>query len=166
MSALYTQSIYSAARDAFLQAFEYMRKSIEDYKEKQGGEAMPENARGIYQSRRRQLATLANYYDAAELRIQEKEAEIDDLRNQVRTLQHENHRIRERHGETSTEQETRIHPRQWLKMMLLIGNTDPVPIGSLLAPKEGRRQAQTEYAKRSQPHLFTPYLATEDVATQ
>lgn len=163
----YTQSaVYALARDQFLQAFEYMRKSIEDYKEKQGGDAaMPENVRRIYHSRRQQLATLANYYDATEQRLQEKEAEIADLINQVRAMQHENHSIRARLGETSTEQETRIHPRQWLKMMLLVGNTDPIPIGSILAPKEGRRQAQTEYAKRSQPHLFTPY-STENVATQ
>lgn len=165
MSALYTQSVYAAARDAFLQAFEYMRKSIEDYKEKQGGEAMPDNARGIYQSRRRQLATLANYYDAAEERLQEKEAEIDELRNQVRTLQHENHRIRERHGETSNYQETHIPYRKWLQMMLLVGSSDPVPIQAILNPKEGRRQAQYNYAKLAQPHLFTPYC-TEDVATQ
>lgn len=158
----YIQSIYDDARQKFEQAFEYMRQSVEEYKSRQGGADMPANAKNIYESRRRQLVTLANFYDAAEERLQEKEQEIQELRNQVRALEKRNYLLREQHGQTSTELETRIHPRIWLKMMLLVGNSDPVPLGAIIGPKEGRRQAQIEYAQKSQPNLYliTPMLRT------
>lgn len=154
----YIQTIYEEARTRFEQAFEYMRNSLEEYKTKQGGPDMKPDATRIYESRRRQLTTLANYYDAAEERLLEKEQEINDLKNHIRSLEHQLHSMRERHGETSNVQEVHIPYRRWLQLMLLVGNTDPVPIAALLSPKEGRRQASTQYAALAQPQLYHPLL--------
>ncbi len=149
------QAAYDHSRAAFLSEFEWMRKSLEDYRTAQGGDNMPPDAARNYNSRKRRLRTIADFFDAAEEHIKEMAANIQQLQASNRRLRQAEHDLREATGNTCTLLENHVPYRTWLQMMNIVGSSQPQPLAVLLNVREGKRNASVQYAQVSQPYLFT-----------